>query len=396
MDTIQRGIIALLKSAVTGEPVTLPDGFDLEEACVRVRKHHMAALIYAGAVNCGLDQKQPAMVQLFQSYCKALQVNERQMRELDRVFQAFERNGIDYLPMKGCLMKALYPRPELRMMGDADVLIRPEQREKIAAVMQELGFTGGQEIEPHFVWDSPALNLELHTQMIAAKYQKYYGYFGDGWELARPQQGGRYAMREEDTFLFLFAHFTKHYTVAGIGCRHVLDLWVYLRCHTGMDQAYIKKGMEKMGLWAFYQNILRLLAVWFDGEAEDERTQLISQVIFANGSWGTQNNAALNKGAQVMGKSKSALKSRVAHVWHALFPGRKVFLRMYPVLHKLPWLLPAVWVARLYTKVFRDGVTLKKYGTQLRMMNKEALSERRKMLEYVGLKEEDQFPKTGK
>ena len=37
-------------------------------------------------------------------------------------------------------MKALYPAPELRVMGDADVLIRLEQYEKIVPLMEKMGF----------------------------------------------------------------------------------------------------------------------------------------------------------------------------------------------------------------------------------------------------------------
>ena len=39
-------------------------------------------------------------------------------------FTIAEENGIDYLPLKGYNLKKLYPKPELRTMGDADVLIR--------------------------------------------------------------------------------------------------------------------------------------------------------------------------------------------------------------------------------------------------------------------------------
>ncbi len=118
MDTVQKGTVTLLKSAITGQKLALPEGFDIAEAYQKTKAHHMASLIYAGAVNCGIDPQKPVMQRLFQGYCRALQINERQMRDLERVFAAFEDNQIDYLPLKGCIMKEMYPRPELRMMGD--------------------------------------------------------------------------------------------------------------------------------------------------------------------------------------------------------------------------------------------------------------------------------------
>ena len=53
---------------------------------------------------------------------------------------AFEKNGIAHMPLKGILMKQLYPRPDMRIMGDADILIRVEQYEKIKPLLEELGF----------------------------------------------------------------------------------------------------------------------------------------------------------------------------------------------------------------------------------------------------------------
>ena len=35
-----------------------------------------------------------------------------------------DENGIDYMPLKGACLKLIYPQPELRLMGDADILIK--------------------------------------------------------------------------------------------------------------------------------------------------------------------------------------------------------------------------------------------------------------------------------
>ena len=127
MTTTQQSIITLLKSAITGEPYPLPDDFDLAAIYPQVKKHHMDALLYEGAVRCGIPRKDPVMQELFQRYCRSLLVSEGQMGEVARIFAAFDAAGIDYLPLKGVNMKPRYPKPELRSMGDADILIRTEQ-----------------------------------------------------------------------------------------------------------------------------------------------------------------------------------------------------------------------------------------------------------------------------
>lgn len=385
MDTMQQGIITLLKSAITGEKLPLSEEFDIDSAYSIIKRHHMTALVYAGAINCGIDQKKAAMQQLFQSYCKALQVSERQMRALAKLFSAFDEEGIDYLPVKGCVMKALYPKPELRMMGDADILIRMEQYDRIVPMMKELGYSEDKEDEQHFIWKSDFLCVELHKRLIKPNCEGQYSYFQNSWKYAEAIQGTKYAMDEENTFAFLFTHFARHYSSAGIGCRHVVDLWVYLRSHPKMDETYLKTIMLKLNLWEFYQNIRRLIAVWFEDAALDEKSEFISNIIFSNGSWGSADNATLNSGVWNMGKSGSAFRIRAKYIWRLLFPDVMSLKEKYPILQKHSWLLPAVWCVRGLRKIVSVRSIWAKHSRTVHMLNKEKLADRKEMLQYVGL-----------
>jgi hypothetical protein len=251
MNVTQRGVIALMKSAVLQKPQALPEGFEIREAMPLIRRHHIAALAYDGAERCGLTRKDPAVAKLFQAYCSSLLVSEGQMREITRIFRAFEEAGIDYLPLKGCNMKTLYPKPELRTMGDADILIRMGQYERIVPVMESLGFVHKYESDHELVWENRGLNVELHKYLIPTYNRDLYAYFGDGWQLAVSGGGSRWDMTAEDTFVFLFTHFAKHYRDGGIGCRHVLDLWVYLRANPELNMEHVRSVLDRLSLLAF-------------------------------------------------------------------------------------------------------------------------------------------------
>lgn len=387
MDDMQKSIVTLLKSAITGEAYALPESFDLELIDPVVRKHHMIPLIYAGAVNCGVDRNNASMRRMFQAYCRAVQIGERQMRELERVFSSFETNEIDYLPLKGCVMKSLYPQPELRTMGDADVLIRMEQYERIREIIGELGFAEGEETEWHFVWKTDALCLELHRSLYKPDPVRETDYFKDAWRYASVREGRRHAMDAENTFAFLFAHFAEHFTLTGIGCRHVVDLWVYLRNHPEMDEARLREILGKLRLWRFYQNVRRLIAVWFEDGASDERTEFLSQVFFDSGSWGSSINAVLSEGLRDLKQTGSVSGSRLKYIRHRLFPDVRYFQNKYPVLRRHIWLLPAIWLLRLFQKLLSVSI-LRRRSEQFRMLNQTGIDKRKKMLEYVGLLEE--------
>ena len=174
MNTMQKGVITLLKSAVTQQCYLLPSDFDLEEAYPKLKRHHMAATVFEGAVLCGISQDLPIMQQLLQSSCKALLVSERQLRLTDRICAAFDENRIDYMLLKGCKMKRLYPKPELRLMGDVDILVRMDQYERIRSVMMSLGLTEGNMTDHELPWRSGNLLVELHSRLIPSYTKDFY------------------------------------------------------------------------------------------------------------------------------------------------------------------------------------------------------------------------------
>lgn len=179
------GVIALVKSALTNEKIPLPEDFSILEAAKISTKHRIESLIYYGAVNCGIPKDDPVMKKLFRSVCAALFVSENQLREIERVFLSFEENSIEYMPLKGLVLKELYPKKDMRSMSDADVLICVEQYPKIKEIMLSLGFSEKIESDHELIWESPLLTLELHKRLIPSYNEDFFAYFGDGWQLAK-------------------------------------------------------------------------------------------------------------------------------------------------------------------------------------------------------------------
>ena len=98
MKELQKGIICLLKSSLTGEQYRLPEKFKLEEAEGLIKRHSMTPLIYPGAKTDVFMQK------LFRKYLQFYQKSEGQLEEVKRIYAVFEENEIDYMPVKGCII----------------------------------------------------------------------------------------------------------------------------------------------------------------------------------------------------------------------------------------------------------------------------------------------------
>lgn len=387
MNVTQRGIITLLKSAVTEQPLPLPEGFDLEAAYPLLKRHHMSTLIYDGAVRCGIPRTQPVMQKLFQSYCRVLMISERQMEEVARVFAAFDENNIDYMPLKGCLMKERYPKPELRIMGDADVLIRMEQYDRIVPIMEKLGFHSKVGTDRELVWVSDDLYLELHKRLFSIDNRVLYGYMGDGWKLACSKEHTRYAMSSEHEFIYMLTHVANHICTGGIGCRHAADLWVFLRTHPDLDEAYVLQELSKLKLDRFYDNIRRMLSVWFEDAPEDAVSEMLTQFFMSAGSWGTSVSKALSIVALNTMDGATRRENRMKYIVKTVFPGVVVLRAKYPVLQKAPWLLPLVWMYRPFYKLVHERKDLCKHLRNFGAVQKDSVDEKRIFLDTIGLYE---------
>lgn len=357
MTDTQKGVLTIIKSAIDECAYPLPEGFSIDEAYDFIIRHRIMMLAYDGAVRCGISKNEPAMQKLFKFYINGMVKSEKQLEEIKKIYTVFEENGIDYLPLKGCNMKHLYPKPELRAMGDADILIREEQYPKIKELLEEKGYEGEDEAGHHYEWRKGDFLAEIHIMPFSKGFEKFYNYYGNGWNKAGKTETFRYEYSVEDEFIFEIAHLAKHYLYSGVGCRHMTDVLVYLKAFPDMDFSYIEGELSKMGMQRFYRNLIKTVDHWFhDGEA-DEAVELVSEYILKSGNWGDFETASLAKGLR---EKKNQKGSKEGSFIRTVFPSARELGNKYKILKKAPVLLPFFWVIRWLEVLFLRRDKLKK------------------------------------
>ena len=382
MEPLQKGILALVRAGITGEPMPLPTEFSMEEAFRQIQRHQIPGLAFEGALRCGVPKTHPVMQQLFRIYCMDVQYSQRQTDAVRTLCEAFEEQGIDYMCMKGCNLKPLYPKHELRRMGDADILIRDEQYPMIKKIITKLGYREDAGADHTYTWKSDDLYLELHKRPIPKESADLYAYFGDGWSRTCLREGHRYGLSAEDEYIYVFVHYAKHYRLGGIGLRQVIDLWVYRRAHPHMNEAYIEAELDKLQLREFYRNTVRTLKVWFEEGTADETTELLGQFIFDSGSWGTYTNTVLSKGV----KYRSGRgRARQHNTLRLIFPAALEMEGRYRVLVRHRWLLPVCWVIRWFDILLHRRKNIKRRMQEKEILNEEDLSVYERNMRTVGL-----------
>ena len=384
MDKFQRELIEVIYSSFEQPRYVLPADFDLKRAVEVAKAHNIPAIVYYGALNCDVSGDDPLMQELFALTCRSMMVSQRQLYEIGRLEEAFEREGIEYMPLKGAILKHLYPQPDRRSMGDADILIRLEQYPKIVDIMNDLGFSFVRENDHELVWQSANLHLELHKQIVPENSADSGEYFKTGWQLGeRLPERNRYEMSPENFFLYVFVHFTNHYRGYGIGIKHLLDLWVIRKKIPALKTDYIYEELKKMNLHRFYTNVMETIDVWFEGARETEKTELITSVIFCSGQYGTPERGLLNHA--VRAHKGSSVKARMAKLWMGIFLPYSQMKSRYQILRKCPILLPVMWIVRWFEILFFRRYVFKFQREQSRVMAQQKMDESLSALRLVGL-----------
>lgn len=386
--TIQQiGIISIIKSAITGEKYSLPESFDIIQAAKNAKRHQISPIFYYGAINCGVSADLPIMQKLFFETCSLMAMNERQLYEINNIFCAFDENKIEYMPLKGTLLKKLYPKAEMRVMSDADILIKTEQYDRIKPCMCELGFTEVTESDHELIWEKDGINIELHKRLIPSYNKDYYEYFGDGWRLGVPvsDSATRYKMTPEDEMIYLFTHYAKHYRDAGVGIKHIVDLWVYRKNNNNLNESYIISELKKLQLDVFYKNTVHTLSTWFDEEKSDDIAELITNVIFNSGVYGTHEAHILSDAVKKTKNTGSVKITRLKKILKMVFLPYKQMCEKYVILVKVPLLLPFMWVVRWCEAILFKRNNIKNNRADLKVMSVQEVDNYQKSLNFVGL-----------
>ena len=270
----------------------------------------------------------------------------------EKILERFEQEGIKCMPLKGIILKHLYPQFFMRRMSDLDILIDVKKLKETRKIMPELGFEAWRYDEHHDIYTFLGIcNVELHKLLIVGEMEDY---FQIGFERAHLKEGfsHTYELSIEDFYIHVLGHMAYHFAHGGVGIRLALDIRVYLDKYGDvMDREYIKQELQKAGLYTFACHAEKLAEIWFLGAESNEFYDELGTYIVESGYLGTQEHKEILEVVKQSGESVSE-GARWKAIITAILPPYKTMTFLYPVLKKVPILLPFTWGAR-WINVFR-------------------------------------------
>lgn len=208
-----------------------------------------------------------------------------------------EAAGIWYMPLKGAILKDLYPKFGMREFSDYDILFNASRESDMKKIMEELGFTTVRYgTSSHDIYHkAPVLNFEMHTELMSFiindQVREYYSHIED--RLIRDASYER-RFTPEDCYIYLIVHQHKHYSRGGTGLRSLMDTYIYLN-HEKLDMCYVAAVTDKLGI-RDYEEINRTLSQHlFDGEELTPSEQEMLDYLLSSGAYGTIKHSIQNK-----------------------------------------------------------------------------------------------------
>ena len=83
-----------------------------------------------------------------------------------QIFHSFSEAGIPFFTVKGLDVARFYPVPALRTMGDSDIVIHPEDKDKAHAVMTGLGYQTMRKANIEWIYSKGGLVFEIHDRLL--------------------------------------------------------------------------------------------------------------------------------------------------------------------------------------------------------------------------------------
>ncbi|MBQ8196436.1 MAG: nucleotidyltransferase family protein [Clostridia bacterium] len=370
-------LVAVINSLIN--KTELPDVTDWDRLSFVANSHSLGSIFHLAVKD---SDKVPENVKKEAEKQYLSEVRQQTLQEYyaQQVFDKFDENGIEYMPMKGWILRHKYPSLDMRTSCDVDFLYKVNQADEIEKIFHSLGFKRKIEHETVGGWIKDVVLIEDHNALFEYKYS-FYSYFEVVWDKLITSNGTRYDFTNEDYYLYMVAHNAKHFLMGGIGIRSVLDVYFYLK-NTELNREKVNNELAKMGLVTFANTIEELANVWFGNGEYTEQTNMVAKFIFNSGTYGLAESNAFLKASNRSENSKGA-KSR--YLIKTLFPAYRTMCVMYPVLRKAPFLLPIFWVVKWFTVLIKRPKRFKSTIKFANKMNDERLSFTDKVVKILDL-----------
>lgn len=324
----------------------------------------------------------------------------KQLGQIEKVLSEFNKAGIPVIALKGLVIRNNYPQPELRTMGDADLLVHKEDLPKVRDLFQRIGFEIKEDYYRHISFthpDYPA--IEVHWALSDSECKtNTSGFTEPVWSRTRViliQGVPVLALSLEDQIIHLLFHTAHHMLSHGFGLRQLCDFVVFLEAYPhSINWTSIVTSLKEEHMDTYAQQIFFVCHKLFGLDLPDpfsmiletKTSDLLIEDILSAGVYGRKTPERETGNRIIKYLEPAALTSKKItsplNLLHFLFPSPGKIDMKYRYAKKFTFLLPLAWLHRIVHNLKRI-----RFLKNLKSRKLEQLSKNRiKLLQWLELR----------
>lgn len=352
-----------LSDHLQGKTTEIPVGLDRAELCTLARQQKCESILY-----CQTHLAELKNSFLADTYCA---VNRKAL--LKSIHDSFATNNIPYLIFKGSEAAQHYPRPELRSMGDVDLLVHECDKQRTSEALQKLGFTAGyvKDTDHEWTFSKGMFEIELHHRLLYNEDLNediHISFTDKVWEHVFTSDSIQYHLETEFHFVYLILHLRKHLLWSGIGIRQFMDLAAMMK-NAPINWDSVERYLKRVKLLPFARVCFAFVQRWFGitcqispSDITDEFYEATTSTVLSDGVFGRFDRMAMTDNAVVYENRKHG---KLLAALRVIFPPFEKMKLKYPQMAVSSLLLPIMWIRRIV-----DSVIEKKAGKALTFTGK--------------------------
>nr|MCR5817133.1 nucleotidyltransferase family protein [Ruminococcus sp.] len=285
--------------------------------------------------------------------------------EREGVTDRLEEEGIWYMPLKGIIIKDMYPAIGMRQMCDNDILFDKRYRDRLVMIMEQQGFSLNKEDTSHDIvfYKEPVCNFEMHIELFGGgnfyQLNSFFEEIAENRVIKDEDNKFGYHLSDEDYYLYMIAHEFKHFTLGGVGLRSFVDTYIYLENKKAtLDRDYISEQVKLMGMEDFESKNREIAYKLFEGRrlSDDER-EMFDYCVFSD-SYGKLKNRVTNR------YNKNS-KSKLRYIKSRLILPDEMVKYTFPYFYEHKYLMPLLPIYRMFMGLFKAR---KRMFSEIRML----------------------------
>lgn len=285
MERHEEVFFSLLRNALWGTPVEIPQGFADWAKVARTAKIQ-SALGLAGDVMLSDSGIASAMSSDLKTKIKTfmmanIMTHGKLNNVLVKVVSELDAAGIPSVLLKGQGLAQYYPKPELRQCGDIDLYVGlqryADSYDILRPLATEIEDRKALEVGKHYDFFVGKVAVEIHrysdrypTPKLDRIYQEVSSE-GLGKNLVPIQFGGVEVMTPSDEYnaFYIFSHLFHHFLINGLGARQLCDWMLFLRSRSShIDMRSLNTTLQRLDMLKPWQAFGCVLVKYFGMPAE--------------------------------------------------------------------------------------------------------------------------------